>query len=61
MDITEKDLLEFLVEDDQIILRKYKPACIFCGSITNVQYFHRKVVCLECISEMFENTKAINE
>ena len=59
MGIDQKDPIEILIDRDQIILRKYEPACVFCGSTVNVQRFNRKVVCRECITEMFENTKAI--
>ena len=32
LDIAERDELEIYMQNDQIILRKYEPACIFCGS-----------------------------
>lgn len=32
MEIEDKDALEVFVEDNTIILKKYEPACIFCGS-----------------------------
>ncbi len=31
MEIEDKDALEVFVEDNTIILKKYEPACIFCG------------------------------
>ena len=31
LDIGIKDSLEIYVEDDQIILKKYMPACSFCN------------------------------
>ena len=31
MDIAVKDTLEIFTEGDQIILKKYHPACIFCN------------------------------
>ena len=59
MGIAEKDPMEILVDGDLIVLRKYVPACVFCGNTTNVQQFSRKMVCLECATEMYENTKAM--
>ena len=59
MGIEQKDPVEILVDGGHIILRKYVPACVFCGSTTDVQHFNRKVVCRECTTEMFENTKAM--
>ena len=32
LDIAERDELEIFMENDRIILQKYEPACIFCGS-----------------------------
>ena len=32
LNIDIKDSLEIYVENDSIILRKYEPSCIFCGS-----------------------------
>ena len=59
MGIAEKDPMEILVHGDQIILRKYVPACIFCGNTKDVQNFNRKMVCNKCTTEMYENTKAM--
>ena len=44
LDIEQKDGLEIFVENDRIILRKYEPACVFCGNaekvtITKVKMF----------------------
>ena len=38
MDIKVKDPLEIFIDNDTIILRKYQPACIFCGNADNVVY-----------------------
>lgn len=32
LDIAERDELEIFMESDRIVLCKYEPACIFCGS-----------------------------
>ncbi|MDR1193586.1 MAG: AbrB/MazE/SpoVT family DNA-binding domain-containing protein, partial [Peptococcaceae bacterium] len=34
-----KDALEIYVDEEKIILKKYEPACIFCGSANNVHHF----------------------
>ena len=36
LDIAEKDALEIYVDGEQIILKKYEPACIFCGDARDV-------------------------
>ena len=33
--LEEKDPLEIFVEDNQIILKKYQPSCIFCNNAKN--------------------------
>ena len=32
MDIAERDELEIYMENDQIVLRKYEPSCVFCSA-----------------------------
>lgn len=57
--ISEKDPLEIFVEGEQVILRKYEPDCVFCGSVTNVKHYRGKMVCGECTEAIFKNAKAI--
>ena len=54
LDIAERDELEIFMENDRIILQKFAPACIFCGSSRNLVSFHRKNVCQSCINKMTE-------
>lgn len=50
--IEKEDPLEIFVDDDMIILKKYEPACIFCGSAEDVSKVHNKNICRACINEM---------
>ncbi len=34
-DIEIKDAVEIFVDDEYIVLKKYEPACIFCGNAKN--------------------------
>ena len=52
LDIDLKDPLEIYVDGDSIILKKYEPACIFCGNAKNVKDIHGKIVCQDCINEL---------
>jgi transcriptional pleiotropic regulator of transition state genes len=52
LDIEEKDGLEFFVEKDSVILRKYEPACVFCGNFDKIINFKGKNVCHECLTAM---------
>ena len=54
LDIAERDELEIFVENDRIVLRKYEPTCIFCGSSRNLTSFSEKNVCKKCIEKMSE-------
>lgn len=50
--ISAKDSLEILVEDDRIILKKYHPACVFCGDARDVITFKDKLVCRRCLKAL---------
>lgn len=50
--IAEKDALEIYVDQEKIILKKYEPACIFCGNADNITHFRGKNVCQECAKAM---------
>lgn len=52
LDIAEKDALEIYVDGASIILKKYEPACIFCGNAKNNDIFKGKNVCEDCAKEL---------
>jgi transcriptional pleiotropic regulator of transition state genes len=52
LNIGEKDALEIFVEDDTIVLKKYEPACIFCGQARDIKNLKGKNVCPKCIGEI---------
>ena len=54
LDIGEKDALEIYVEGDTIILKKYEPACIFCGDSKDITVFKGKNICPKCLKELKE-------
>lgn len=47
-----KDPVEIYVDGENIILKKYQPACIFCDSADNVVTFKGKNVCMNCLREI---------
>ena len=49
LDISLRDPLEIYVEGECIVLKKYNPSCIFCGSKENIFVYHEKNVCSGCI------------
>ncbi len=52
LDIAQKDALEIYVDQDKIILRKYEPACIFCGNAADVEIFKGKRICHDCLQSL---------
>ncbi len=47
-----KDPVEIFVEKDRIILKKYEPACIFCGDSNNIVLYKEKRICKNCLEEL---------
>ncbi|MBN6187374.1 AbrB/MazE/SpoVT family DNA-binding domain-containing protein [Aneurinibacillus sp. BA2021] len=56
--IGEKDALEIYVDGERIMLKKYEPACVFCGSTEETITYKGKIVCGVCLSEMPAMQKA---
>ncbi|MBS4535920.1 AbrB/MazE/SpoVT family DNA-binding domain-containing protein [Clostridium sp. D2Q-14] len=52
LDIAEKDALEIFVDGEMIILKKYAPACIFCGQAKDVTQFKGKNICPDCLDAL---------
>lgn len=52
MGLEPKDGVEIFVEDDRIILKKYQPACIFCGEVDDVLNYRDKKICRECLERL---------
>lgn len=52
LEIAEKDALEIYVDGEHIILKKYQPACIFCGNAKDVENYKGKNICQSCLAEI---------
>ena len=52
LDIAERDALEIYVEGSSVILKKYKPSCIFCDASRDISEFKGKNVCPKCLKEL---------
>ena len=52
LDIEKEDPIEIYVDGDYILLKKYEPACVFCGNAKDVKRVRDKNVCSECINEL---------
>jgi transcriptional pleiotropic regulator of transition state genes len=54
MNINKKDPMEIFVDGNEIILRKYDPACIFCGSADDIIEFEGRTICGNCKEKIAE-------
>lgn len=52
LDLAERDELEIYLDNDKIILQKFEPSCIFCGSSAGLVSYRGKNVCQDCIRDM---------
>ena len=52
LDIAEKEALEIYVEGSSIVLKKYRPSCVFCDSTKDVIMFKGKNICPKCLREL---------
>ncbi len=52
LDIEIKDAIEIYVDGNSIILKKYEPACIFCGNANDVLTYKGKIICQDCLNEL---------
>ena len=52
LDIGERDALEIYVEGATVVLKKYRPTCIFCDSTRDIQVFKGKNICPKCLREL---------
>ena len=52
LSISEKDSLEIYVDQDAVILKKYKSSCMFCSSAENLVEYKGKSICSECMADL---------
>lgn len=54
LDVSTQDELEIYVVDDQIILQKHEPTCVFCNARRGLVSYKGKNVCQECLAALRE-------
>jgi len=47
-----KDPMAVYVEEDMIILKKYEPACVFCGQAWEISHFKGKNIRRSCTVDL---------
>ena len=48
LDIDKDASLEIYVDDECIVLKKYQPACVFCGNAQDVLQYQGRNICRAC-------------
>lgn len=54
MNLEDNASLEIFVDGDEIVLKKYQPACIFCGEAKGVVAFEGRNICPACRKKIAE-------
>ena len=53
MEIEIKDPIEIYVDEKgNIVLKKFQPSCVFCGSEEEVDEYKGKYICQNCLVEL---------
>ena len=60
-DIKVKDPIEIFVDGSSIVLKKYEPNCIFCGSTKNLITHKDKLICEKCAEKIGKKVAAEKE
>lgn len=49
--IQSQDGVEFFVDENKIVLKRYNPCCVICGGTESLFYYREKIICANCIEE----------
>lgn len=49
--VDDVDKFEIYMENDAVVLKKYHPTCIFCDSISSIEFEGRNI-CNDCIERI---------
>ena len=52
LDIQPQDSVEIYVERDCIVLQKFQPACVLCGSPVRLMAYRGKNICEACRADL---------
>ena len=50
--LESQDAVEIFVNEDTIVLKKYEPSCIFCGSVEDAKVYKGKIICKKCLNAL---------
>ncbi len=49
MELSKGDPVEMFLQEDQLVLRKFVPSCIFCGGVEGLVTYSGKNICGNCV------------
>ena len=55
--LDEDPTVEIFVEEDTIVLKKYQPACLFCGEAKNVTPYMGRNICANCLLNLIKTSE----
>jgi len=58
MGIEEKDPMEIFTDGESIVIKKYVPGCLFCGSLEELVEHKGKFICPACIKALRDKKSA---
>lgn len=59
--ILERDPIEIFVDGSSIVLKKYEPNCIFCGTTKKLVNYNDKLICTKCASKINKLAESTEE
>ena len=51
-DVHTDDVLEVFTEGGSIVMKKYAPCCVFCGSEDHIVEYKSKAICKKCLDDL---------
>ncbi|MDR2457510.1 MAG: AbrB/MazE/SpoVT family DNA-binding domain-containing protein [Clostridiales Family XIII bacterium] len=57
LNVEVNDPMEIFMDNDKIVLRKYSPNCIFCGSDKDMSMISGRPVCKKCLNDIKDAAK----
>ena len=57
MELDTDSSIEIFTDEDAVILKKYQPACVFCGEAKDVTQYMGRNVCAKCIKNLSQLKK----
>jgi transcriptional pleiotropic regulator of transition state genes len=52
IDRDRRDPVEFFIDGNVIIIKKYEPGCLFCGTVKEVKEYIGKKICSKCMKSL---------